>query len=92
MFDHKSLEDLMLSGLVISSRMWRMASGHPGSQREMERMVSEKVKAATDGYFALATGLMTGDEKSWQDPAGKFAEPGRKTLRRNARRLAGYGK
>ncbi|GGY51385.1 hypothetical protein [Parvularcula lutaonensis] len=92
MFDEKSFEDLMLSGLVVSSRMWRVASGHPGSSRELERMVTEKVKAATEGYWGLAAGLMTGDAKSWQDPAGKFAEPGRKTLRKNAKRLAGYGK
>lgn len=89
MFDEKSFEDLMLSGLVISSRMWRVASGHPGASLEMGQMVSEKMQAASEGYMALATGLVTGDEKSWQDPAGKFAEPGRKTLRKNARRLCG---
>jgi len=84
-----SFEDLMLSSFVISNRVWRMAMGHPGASHEMERMVSEKVKAGFDGYMDLTTGLMTGDRESWQDPAGKFAAPGRETLRKNAERLAG---
>lgn len=91
MIDDKSLEDLMLSGLVISNRLWRVASGAPGSAVEMERMVAEKVQATADGYWALATGLLSGDRESWCDPAGTFVEPGRRTLRKNARRLAGYG-
>lgn len=90
LFNANDLEDLMLSGLVISNRMWRVAIGHPSAPAEMERAVTEKVQAATDGYWALTTGLMTGDRKSWEDPHGKFTEPGRKTLRKNARRLAGY--
>lgn len=90
LFNADDLEDMMLSGLVISNRMWRVALGHPGAQKEMERAVTEKVQAATDGYWALTMGLATGCQKSWQDPAGKFSEAGRKTLRKNAKRLAGY--
>lgn len=88
-FDEKALEDMMLTSLVISNRVWRFSTGQ-GSPEEMERMVSEKVQAATDGYWALANGLMSGDKQSWEDPATKFAEPGRETLRKNAKRLAGY--
>lgn len=91
LFDADDLEDLMLSGLVISNRMWRLAIGHPGAQEEMERALTEKVRAASDGYWALTTGLFAGDRKSWEDPHGKFTEPGRETLRKNAKRLAGYG-
>lgn len=89
MLHKSSFEDLMLSSLVISSRVWQVAMGLPGASQEMERMVSEKVKAGFDGYMDLATGLMTGDRESWQDPAGKFTAPGRETLRQNAERLAG---
>lgn len=88
--DETSLEDFLLANLVIGNRVWRMASGHPGARREIERMLSEKVKAATDGYWAVAQGLVKGDPGTWEDPARTFVEPGRKTLRKNARRLAGY--
>lgn len=90
MIDDESLEDMMLAGLVISNRLWRLAVGHPTASQESQRMVEEKLKAATDGYFALTKGLVSGDPESWQNPGKTFVKPGRKTLRKNAKRLAGY--
>jgi hypothetical protein len=88
--DDKSVEDFWLSGLVIGNRLWRLSLGDAAAGREAQRMVSEKMTAAAQGYLDLSMGLMTGDKKSWEDPYGTFAKAGRKTLRSNARRLAGY--
>jgi hypothetical protein len=90
MMDSESFEDMMMAGLVVQSRMWRMALGSAGAQKEAELMVAEKMTAMTQGYLNLTFGLMMGDRKCWENPMGAFTAPGRKTLRSNAKRLAGY--
>lgn len=90
LLDETSFEDLMLSGLVVSSRILRMATGHPAAGFEAQRMVGEKLEAAAAGFIALTSGLAAGDPRSWQRPVDTFIEPGRRTLRENAERLTGY--
>ncbi|MEE4208191.1 MAG: hypothetical protein V2I43_02860 [Parvularcula sp.] len=86
----QSIEDFWLSGLVIGNRLWRLSLGDQAAGREAQRMISEKMEAAAQGYTDLALGLMCGDQKCWAAPYDTFMAPGRKTLRKNAKRLAGY--
>jgi hypothetical protein len=88
--DNHSVEDFWLSGLVIGNRLWRLSLGDAAAGAEAQRMVAEKMEAAARGYFDLTLGLMTGDRTCWETPYDTFMAPGRKTLRKNASRLAGY--
>ena len=96
MFDDQTLEDMLLTGLVIGNRM--IALSRADSQ-EAATMVTEKMDAFTAGSLAVARDCVSigwglafrpMDAESWQRPAQTFAAPGRKTLRANAERLAGY--
>ncbi|MEM6912887.1 MAG: hypothetical protein AAF511_02810 [Pseudomonadota bacterium] len=96
MFDEQTFEDILLSGLVIGNRMIALSRA---DGQEAAKMVAEKVDAFTDGSLAVARdcislgwGLAARplDAESWRRPAQTFAAPGRKTLRANAERLAGY--
>lgn len=99
MIDPRSLEDVMLTNLVIGNRFWRIATGDWEAHAELQRMVEEKVRAAHDGYWAVTKALFDigvdlalqpSRPESWTAPAEIFVDPGRATLRDNARRLAGY--
>ncbi|MEM6747720.1 MAG: hypothetical protein AAF608_09895 [Pseudomonadota bacterium] len=96
MFDDQTLEDVFLTGLVIGNRMIALSRA---DGREAAKMVAEKVDAFTDGSLAVARewvslgwglAIRPMDAESWKRPAQTFAAPGRKTLRANAERLAGY--
>lgn len=99
MIDDDSLEDLMLTPLVIGNRLLHLAIGHPAAAFEAHLMVGEKMMAAHDGFWALTRELFDisvdlalepHKAESWQAPARAFIGPARQTLRSNARRLAGY--
>ncbi|MEO1656154.1 MAG: hypothetical protein AAFR65_00405 [Pseudomonadota bacterium] len=96
MFDDQTLEDVLLTGLVIGNRMIALSRADGW---EAATMVAEKVDAFTDGSLAVARecvsigwglAMRPMDAESWKRPAQTFAAPGRKTLRANAERLAGY--
>jgi hypothetical protein len=63
---------------VIALRMMRMAGGGPKAQREANRLVAEKLTAATHA----TTRLMMGDTPD------KVVRAYRTRVRRNARRLS----
>lgn len=49
---------------VVALRMLRFWTGHPGGHREAERMVSEKLIAASVASMTAATALTTGQSQT----------------------------
>ena len=72
------------AGMVVALRSWRMISGGPAAaQREVERMVSEKVEAGSE-----LTGVLDGGRvKSPQAAVRKALTVYGKRVRGNRRRL-----
>ena len=72
------------AGMVVALRSWRMMAGGPAvAQREVERMVSEKVEAGSELAGALAGGRV----KSLEAAARKALTVYGKRVRGNRRRL-----
>ena len=72
------------AGMVIALRSWRMVAGGPAvTQREVERMISEKVEAGSELAGALAGGRV----KSPRAAARKALTVYGKRVRGNRRRL-----
>lgn len=72
------------AGMVVALRSWRMMAGGPAvAQREVERMVSEKVEAGSELAGALAGGRV----KSPEAAARKALTVYGKRVRGNRRRL-----
>ena len=71
------------AGTVLMLRSWRLMSGGPSAQRELERMLSEKVEAG----FELAGVLAGGRGKSPESAASKTIGIYGRRVRENRRRL-----
>jgi hypothetical protein len=71
------------AGMVVTLRSWRMMAGGPAAQREVERMLSEKVEAG----FELAGALAGGRVKSPQAAARKAMSVYGRRVRGNRKRL-----
>ena len=71
------------AGMVLALRSWRLMAGGPAAQRELERMVGEKVEAGSELAGALAGGRV----KSPQAAARKALTIYGKHVRGNRRRL-----
>ena len=71
------------AGMVVALRSWRMMAGGPAAQRELERMLSEKVEAGSE----LAGVLAGGRVKSPKAAARKALTIYGKHVRGNRRRL-----
>jgi hypothetical protein len=71
------------AGAVVALRSWRMMAGGPAAQREVERMLSEKVEAG----FELAGALAGGRVKSPEGAARKAMSVYGKRVRENRKRL-----
>ena len=81
MFDASSL--WAEAGMVLALRSWRLMAGGPAAQRELERMVGEKVEAGSELAGALAGGRV----KSPQAATRKALTIYGKHVRGNRRRL-----
>ena len=71
------------AGTVLALRSWRLMAGGPAAQRELERMVAEKVEAGHELVGALAGGRV----RSPQAAARKTLAIYGKHVRGNRRRL-----
>ena len=71
------------AGTVLALRSWRLMAGGPSAQRELERMVGEKVEAGSELAGALAGGRV----RSPQAAARKALTIYGKHVRGNRRRL-----
>lgn len=71
------------AGTVMMLRGWRMMAGGPGAQREVERMVAEKVEAA----FELAGALVSGRIATPEAAARRAVSVYGKRVRANRTRL-----
>jgi hypothetical protein len=71
------------AAMVLAMRSWRMMLGGPGSVREGERMLSEKVEAG----FELAGALASGRVKTPEAAARKAVSVYGKRIRANRKRL-----
>ena len=72
------------AGMVLALRSWRLMAGGPAAQRELERMVGEKVEAGSELAGALAGGRV----KSPPAAARKALTIYGKHVRGNRRRLS----
>ena len=71
---------------VIALRMLRLASGDVRGQAELNRMVVEKIAAATEAQVAAAAALLNGHKD--HVIAGKALTVYKKRVRANRRRLS----
>jgi hypothetical protein len=71
------------AGLVVALRSWRMMAGGPSAQRELERMLSEKVEAGFELAGAFAAGRVTSPEAAMRKTLGVYG----KRVRGNRERL-----
>ena len=71
------------AAMVLAMRSWRMMLGGPGSAREGERMVAEKVEAG----FELAGAFASGKVKTPEAAARKAVSVYGKRIRANRKRL-----
>jgi len=71
------------AGMVVALRSWRMMAGGPAAQRELERMLSEKVEAGFELAGAFAGGRVTSPEAAASKALGIYG----KRVRENRRRL-----
>ena len=75
------------AGTVLMLRSWRMMAGGPAAQRELERMVSEKVEASFELAGVLAGGRAKSPEAAARQAIGIYG----KRVRQNRRRLGSSG-
>lgn len=77
---------------VIGMRLWMLALSDPRAARESSRMVSEKVEALGEAWWALATmqatALLGGRQTSADRQAARVVRLYRRKVRANLRRLA----
>ena len=59
------------AGLVVALRSWRIMAGGPAAQREIERMLSEKVEAGFELTGALAGGRVKSPEAAARKAIGQ---------------------
>jgi hypothetical protein len=85
-FSLKAMELGMEAQTVIALRMMRLAAGGARAEAEAQRMVTEKLSAATEAQVAAATALMTGRKS--HVAAGNALRVVRKRVRANKRRLS----
>jgi hypothetical protein len=71
------------ASVVMAMRSWRMMGGGAAANREMERMVSEKVEAGIELAGALAAGRVTSPNAA----ARKVISVYGRRVRENRRRL-----
>ena len=71
------------AGMVVAFRSWRMMAGGPAADREVRRMVSEKVEAGTELAGALAGGRVRSPEAAARKALTVYG----KHVRGNRRRL-----
>ena len=71
------------AGMVVALRSWRMMAGGPAADREVRRMVSEKVEAGTELAGALAGGRVRSPEAAARKALTVYG----KRVRGNRRRL-----
>ena len=72
------------AGMVVALRSWRMMSGSPvAAQREVDRMLSEKVAAGFELAGALAGGRVRTPEAAARKAIGVYG----KRVRGNRKRL-----
>ena len=71
------------AGTVLMLRSWRMMAGGPAAQRELERMLSEKVEAGFELAGVLAGGRVKSPEAAARKAIGIYG----KRVRQNCRRL-----
>jgi hypothetical protein len=71
------------AGTVMALRSWRVMTGGPAAQRELEQMVSEKVSAGLELASALACGRVTSPEAAARKALGIYG----RHVRGNRRRL-----
>lgn len=71
------------AGMVLMLRSWRLMAGGPAAERELGRIVSEKVEAG----FELGGALADGSVKSPEAAARKALTVYGKRVRGNRRRL-----
>ena len=71
------------AGTVVALRSWRMMAGGPAAQRELERMLSEKVEAGFELAGALAGGRVTSPQGAARTALGVYG----KRVRGNRKRL-----
>ena len=71
------------AGMVLALRSWRLMAGGPAAQRELERMVGEKVEAGSELAGALAGGRVRSPEAAARKALNVYG----KHVRRNRRRL-----
>ena len=69
---------------VVALRSWRLMGGGPAAERELRRMVGEKLAAGTELAGALASGRV----RSPKAAARKALTVYGKRVRKNRRRLA----
>lgn len=69
--------------VVIALRTWRIAAGGPAAEREVERMVGEKVEAVSELAGALAGGRVNSPEAAARTAIGIYG----KRVRGNRKRL-----
>ena len=82
MFDASSL--WADAGMVVALRSWRMMAGGPAAaQREVERMLSEKVEAGFELAGVLAGGRVKSPEAAARKALGIYG----KRVRGNRKRL-----
>lgn len=73
------------AGMVVALRSWRMMVGGPAAaQRELERMVTEKVEAGSELAGALTGGRINSPEAAAREALAVYG----KRVRSNRRRLA----
>lgn len=72
------------AGMVVALRSWRLMVGGPAAERELERMVGEKVAAGSE----LAGALMGGRLKTPEAAARKTLSVYGRRVRANRQRLA----
>lgn len=71
------------AGMVVALRSWRVMAGGPTAQRELERMLSEKVEAGFELAGMLAGGRVKSPAGAARSAIGVYG----KRVRGNRRRL-----
>lgn len=71
------------AAMVTALRSWRVMAGGPAAQREIERMVSEKVEAGFELAGVLAGGRVKSPEAAARKALGVYG----KRVRGNRKRL-----
>lgn len=71
------------AGMVVALRSWRMMAGGAAAERELRKMVSEKVEAGTELAGALAGGPVRSPEAAARKALSVYG----KRVRGNRRRL-----